>query len=613
MDYLRALMDNSILHTYQERISILTLELRQLNGQINRFSIARLLVILLGGALLFKVVQTEIVWLTLISFFLVLLIFMWLVARQSKLNKKKEDIEDDLLVIQNERGCLDGELGIYDAGEEFVNDKHPYSGDLDVFGQRSLYHKVNRTITIGGRKTLAGWFSGATDQRDIQSKQLAVQELVEDPLWCLDTLGRLIFCLKIKSDFRTTLVDYLNKPYDDFANKVLRSYVKVGPWLIFCSVIIAYFISGPFLKIAGFLAILNILLTMAYAGKISAVASGIGKMGDLLQRFARVFGNIEHRQWQNKMMKDMLLVKGVHKEKHQSISSSISELGKLIEKLDYRLNVLVSTFLNGFFLWDFKQVFAIIKWRQKRRYEINGVFDELAQIEALISLALLKINNPDWSWPVIIAGDQHTFIAKALRHPLIFSDVSIANDYALEQHQIALITGSNMAGKSTFLRTIGANIVLALCGAPVCADMLEVSVMHVVSYMRIKDSLNESTSTFKAELNRLEMILKIVVSQSNTFFLVDEMLRGTNSVDKYLGSKAVIEKLIKDKGVGMVATHDLQLATLEQEHGGYLKNYHFDIQVINGEMVFDYKLKGGACTIFNASMLLKKIGIDITA
>ena len=155
-------------------------------------------------------------------------------------------------------------------------------------------------------------------------------------------------------------------------------------------------------------------------------------------------------------------------------------------------------------------------------------------------------------------------------------------------------------------------MVLALSGAPVCALHLELSVMHIITYMRIRDSLNESTSTFKAELDRLDMILKVVNTQKNTFFLVDEMLRGTNSVDKYLGSKAVIEKLIKDRGVGMVATHDLQLAKLEDTNPGYLKNYHFDIQVIEGEMVFDYKLKEGACKIFNASMLLKKIGIDIS-
>lgn len=606
-------MNKSILPIYEERISTLTDQLKKLNRQINRFSIARLLMILIGGALLFRVVQTEIVWLTLLTFFLVLFAFAWLVSRQSRLTREKEDVEDNLLVVNNEKGSLQGELGMYDAGEQFIDDKHPYSGDLDLFGQKSIYHKINRAITIGGREALAGWLATASKREDIISRQLAVKELASDPLWCLDTLARLVFCFKTKSDFKTTLVNYLQQPYDDFGSKLLILYTKASPILILCAIVGGYFVSGLFLKIAGFLFIGNILLTMAYAGKVSMIANGIGKMGDLLVRFGSVFRNIEQNQWQNELIGTMSLARrkeGGNNE--QSVSDSISELGELINKLDYRLNMLVSAFLNGVFLWDFRQVFALIKWRQKHRYEMAGVFDELAQLEALLSFALLRINYPTWPWPQIVESGQQIFAAEGLQHPLIPTNISVANDYALEEHCIALITGSNMAGKSTFLRTVGANIVLALSGAPVCALNLKVSVVHLVSYMRIKDSLNESTSTFKAELNRLEMILQTVKNRENTFFLVDEMLRGTNSVDKYLGSKAVIEKLINDKGVGMVATHDLQLATLEETYTGYLKNYHFDIQVVGGEMVFDYKLKNGACTIFNASMLLKKIGIDIS-
>lgn len=605
-------MDKSLLPFYEERITLLTRRLKRLNRQINGFSVARLLMILIGGALLFVVVQTEIVWLTLLTFFLVLFAFVWLVARQSKLTKEKEDVEDDLLVVKNEQGCLAGELGMYDAGEQFIDDKHPYSSDLDLFGQKSIYHKINRAITAEGRKTLAQWLSVAGQREVLTSRQVAVKELASEPLWCLDTLARLVFCFKTKGDFKATLVNYLQKPYGDFGNNFLHLYTKVSPFLILGAIIGSYFISGLFLKIAAFLIIGNILFTMAYAGKISIVADGIGRMGDLLVRFARVFRNIEHRAWQNELIGTMCLAKGKIAGSHHSISDSINELGKLINKLDYRLNMLVSAFLNGIFLWDFRQVFALIEWRQKHRYEMAEVFDELAQLEALLSFALLHMNQPDWSWPNIIAGEKQVFAATRLQHPLIPASISVANDYALKGHRIALITGSNMAGKSTFLRTVGANIVLALSGAPVCAASLEVSIVHLVSYMRIKDSLNESTSTFKAELNRLEMILQTVAKQRSTFFLVDEMLRGTNSVDKYLGSKAVIEKLIKDEGVGMLATHDLQLAVLEETYADYLKNYHFDIQVISGEMIFDYRLKKGACTIFNASMLLKKIGIDIS-
>jgi DNA mismatch repair ATPase MutS len=163
------------------------------------------------------------------------------------------------------------------------------------------------------------------------------------------------------------------------------------------------------------------------------------------------------------------------------------------------------------------------------------------------------------------------------------------------------------------LRTIGINTALALCGAPVCAKEMKLSVIGIVSYMRIKDNLIESTSTFKAELDRLQMLLAAVQKENKVFFLIDEMLRGTNSVDKYLGSKAVIEQLIRKNGVGLVATHDLQIAELENSHPDYVRNFYFDIQVKEGEMLFDYKMKPGECKTFNASLLLTQIGIDIDA
>ena len=232
----------------------------------------------------------------------------------------------------------------------------------------------------------------------------------------------------------------------------------------------------------------------------------------------------------------------------------------------------------------------------------------------MISLSTLAINYPGWCFPEIAEGPGYTLKAKGLAHPLIAIKKRIENDYELDDtFNIDIITGSNMAGKSTFLRTAGINTVLALCGAPVCAVYMKLSVMTMVSYMRIKDSLNESTSTFKAELDRLQMLLKAVESEQKIFFLIDEMLRGTNSVDKYRGSKAVIEQLISKKGVGMVATHDLQIAELEKKYPAYVRNFYFDIQVIDGEMLFDYKIKHGECKTFNASLLLKQIGIDVEA
>ncbi|MEO8795429.1 MAG: DNA mismatch repair protein MutS, partial [Daejeonella sp.] len=205
-----------------------------------------------------------------------------------------------------------------------------------------------------------------------------------------------------------------------------------------------------------------------------------------------------------------------------------------------------------------------------------------------------------------------TLSATEIGHPLINEKQRVANNFSLNNElKIDIVTGSNMAGKSTFLRTLGINSVLALCGSVVCATDMKITPMLIFSYMRIKDSLNENTSTFKAELNRLKLLLDKLSEDSKLYFLIDEMLRGTNSVDKYRGSKAIIEKLIQQKAVGMVATHDLQIAHMEKDHPDYIRNFHFDIEIKKGEMYFDYKLRSGECKTFNASVLLQNLGINV--
>ena len=277
------------------------------------------------------------------------------------------------------------------------------------------------------------------------------------------------------------------------------------------------------------------------------------------------FESIENEEWQSVYLKEQALK--LKSNEGVLISDQIGQLSRLINKLNYRLNMVMKFVLNIIFLWDLRQVVAIEDWKRNNRQNIETAFDVVAEFEAIISLASLRINYPDWAVPQIADGEGYTLTAKSLAHPLINRKKSIENDFELtDAFKIDIITGSNMAGKSTFLRTIGINTVLALCGAPVCASAMQVSVITIITYMRIKDSLNESTSTFKAELDRLQMLLKAVESDQKIFFLIDEMLRGTNSVDKYLGSKAVIEQLIRKKAVGMVATHDLQIAELEAKY-----------------------------------------------
>ncbi len=273
--------------------------------------------------------------------------------------------------------------------------------------------------------------------------------------------------------------------------------------------------------------------------------------------------------------------------------------------------MLLGAVLNAFLLWDFRQIIALQDWQRNHGPAILQSLEVVGQFEALVSISTLARNHPHWCFPSITQDAPGKFKANNLAHPLIASDLVVANSYDNADHRIALITGSNMAGKSTFLRTVGVNAVLAWSGAPVCASQMEIGVMKLVSYMRIKDSLMESTSTFKAELNRMKMILQRVESDKHSFFIIDEMLRGTNSVDKYRGSKAIIERLIQENVSGLVATHDLKLASLQESYPDVIRNYHFDIKIEAGEMKFDYLLKSGECKQFNAAILLKGIGIEV--
>jgi DNA mismatch repair ATPase MutS len=261
-------------------------------------------------------------------------------------------------------------------------------------------------------------------------------------------------------------------------------------------------------------------------------------------------------------------------------------------------------------LWDIRCAYKIKKWQTTSSANVVTSLNVLGEFEAIISLSTLHFNYPTWTFPEI--KEEYRLHAEELGHPLIAPGTRVNNNFSFaEGKTIDVITGSNMAGKSTFLRTLGVNIILAYTGAPACSKKMELSLFKLVSYMRIKDSLNESTSTFKAEINRLKMILETTAREENSLALIDEMLRGTNSRDKYLGTKVFIERLIKQQSSAIIATHDLQIAELAQTHPRQIQNFNFDIQTDGVEMFFDYKLKTGECKTFNASILLKQIGLEI--
>ena len=595
---------------YQQNVDRTKAQITSLEKQINKNAFYRLGLILVGGIGIWQLFSLNNILLVLGAMLLVIVLFAYLVFRQAKVDRKLEEAKVFLRVNENELNMQAGQPNMYADGAAFEDPKHPYSGDLDIYGPNSLFALLNRCATRDAVQELANWLMAPADRKTILDRQEAVEELKQDPEHLQGIQTKMLFNLGSKVNLRSYIYSYFHDHSLQFGNTFYKFYVPLVPFIFLAGILFSIFVQN----IGGYLlglGIVHLLWTMSQAGRVSQFSNKIDKIGISLIGFADAIKLMEEKQYQaslNKELQQQIHVQGQDKK----LSSIIHELGKLIDKLDVRNNMLVGALLNMLFLWDFKQVMAISKWKDHYEDSIISGFDAIAKYEALVSLAVLAYNHPSWTQPVLLPDFQKdALMAQDINHPLISGGKSVGNDYSAQDHRIALITGSNMAGKSTFLRTVGINAVLAYAGAVVCAKQFALPIYQLVTYMRIKDSLNESTSTFKAELDRMKFILDRVSDIKDSFFLIDEMLRGTNSVDKYLGSKAIIKKLIALDGRGMLATHDLQLSELVNEYPMVLKNFHFDIQVKGSEMLFDYKLKDGACTIFNASMLLKGIGVVV--
>ncbi|ASU35721.1 MutS-related protein [Mucilaginibacter xinganensis] len=600
-----------IITDYQQKSDFAQNEADKYKQLANNYSLYRLGVFGLFILAVCIAVSLDQIVIVAISLILLIFWFSWLIKKQNKYETLKNYFIDLKKVTDNEIDSIKSCANMYDNGAMFNNDAHYYTSDIDIYGNYSLFKLINRSATFPGMVKLAAWLHKPATKEVILLRQQAVAEIAGKNDWKLDIQAHLLFSLKQQKEQIKNLLAYLKIPVKINGEKWLIVYCTLAPFILLATVITGVFYTKAFyfLPVLG---LFNYRQSSSRSDIVDKTDLIAGRIGATLKHFVQAFKSIENEKWESVYLSGVSSqIKNINGD---AISFRISQLSTLINKLNSRLNLVVDIIMNVLFVWNIRQIIAIEKWKLNNQESLETAFDVLAEFEAVISLASLHINYPEWTFPQIVDGAGYTLSGKNLAHPLINAGKRVANDYELnDTFKIDIITGSNMAGKSTFLRTIGINTVLALCGAPVCASEMQVSVITIITYMRIKDSLNESTSTFKAELDRLQMLLKAVETENKVFFLIDEMLRGTNSVDKYLGSKAVIEQLIKKKGVGMVATHDLQIAELEQSHPDYVRNFYFDIQIVNGEMLFDYKIKDGECKTFNASLLLKQIGIDVEA
>jgi DNA mismatch repair ATPase MutS len=286
----------------------------------------------------------------------------------------------------------------------------------------------------------------------------------------------------------------------------------------------------------------------------------------------------------------------------------LKRLSSVIASMEVRYNPLAHFVANVLFLWDLRVRVNAERWRSRYGKRVRLWFEQTGNIEAVISLGTVFFENSNWVFPVIKKNGMH-ISAEHASHPLIHVSKRVYNSYTFSDNSIAIITGSNMSGKSTFLRTVGINCVLAFAGSPVCARAMSCSLMHIYSSMRIEDNLADSVSTFYAELMRIKMVIKANSKGIPLLCLLDELFRGTNSEDRHDGAVAVLKRLLNKNTIGIISTHDLQLCSLSEESPESFVNYHFKEYYDGKEIRFDYKINSGPSTTRNALFLLKMLEI----
>lgn len=535
-------------------------------------------------------------------------LFLYLLSLSANNKKKQANTQRLIELNKDEIEVLNHQYLHRENGEQFNHPAHAYSNDLDIFGKASLYQYINRCTSEQGKVLLAKHLLEAQPTSFIIQQQEAVKELSQKPLW-MQQFSSFGWSNMLTASTQQRINAWLEEKQENFKWKGWHWAVNVYSIATLASLVL-YLTDIIPSYLFYYLSFFYLIFSFAQSKKIQSTYKLLNKAVSEVSTLHQQLEWLEKEQFNNPYFNELL--RKIRPSEHTTAASEINELKKILDRFDARLNVLAFFFLNSFLLWDTRQMLSLLAWKKRNSHYLNNWFDAIAATEVSISLATLHFNQPGFCFPEI-REEHFVFEGTAIGHPLIVESKRVDNSFSLAgTGKTALVTGSNMGGKSTFLRSIGVNTVLALMGAPVCAKQFAISNIELMSSMRIADNLAESTSTFYAELKKLQTIIEAVRANRKVFILLDEILRGTNSLDRHTGSKALIKQLIHQKAVAIIATHDVELANMETtDFPEAISNYHFDVQVANDELYFDYKLKQGICQSLNASILMRKIGIEM--
>ena len=591
-------------HIYQSRIETYETEIAGIKKRSNWYSLVRLLSFAAAIFLLVKLLPVNI-YVAIGSALAAISILLLFVNRSSKLSMSKQLLEELLKINISELNTLGWDFSDLDRGQQYIDPEHPYTSDLDIFGERSLFQYLNRTSIARGRDCLAGWLSHPAVTVIILERQQAVAELSDKLDWRQEFYASGRLSKETEQDYEA-LIAWLSKRPMMLDNRIYRSLLILLPVLTISSLALISWL------IPWNIPVTLILIQLALVGwnlrRINHHHNQVSRKYELLVKYADLIRLAEGEKFESDRLKAL---QEELRSDGKSVGQKLRSLARIVVDFDRRLNMVMGVVLNGLLLWDLQCILRLEKWKKNSARELPGWFAVLGEFEALNSLAGFRFNVPESVFP--IPDPEGPIIqAESLSHPLILPGENIPNDIRIDHFgQFMLITGSNMAGKSTFLRTVGVNLVLAAAGSPVMAGMMQFRPIEIFTSMRIRDSLSSRESTFYAELKRLRRIIEFHNHGQQSLVLLDEILKGTNSRDKHFGSEMFIRQLIDLNSAGLIATHDLELSKLETEFPDHIRNYCFEVQIEKQEFIYDYKLRSGVCQTMNATELMKKMGISI--
>ncbi|HBV18371.1 MutS family DNA mismatch repair protein [Phocaeicola plebeius] len=588
---------------YTERLSLTEGQLQQVKKQIFRISMLRLALFIAGIAgLYFFFNQTTLLIICICLTFLPLFI---LVKIHNRFFIRKEWLETQARIIQEELQALSGDYSSFEDGKEYVNPEHPYSFDLDIFGRRSLFQSINRTCTFFGKNRLAKWLQNHLHEKtSIEKRQEMVREISEHTLF--------------REQFRVAGLVHHGQSSDGEkiqawsqspAQYLHAGWVKAFIWgvpVINSLLLITSLAGWTSFSWLGLSFGIFLVLSFGIIKRATYIQETYGKQLKSLNGYARLIALAKAENWKSAGMQELMERFNLN---GQSPIQALQQLSKELDRLDLRNNQFLYVLLEGSIFFQLQEIVRIERWKARYGQHISKWLETVGELDALCSLGTFAYNHPQYTYPEL-TEKPFCFLATQMGHPLMPASQCVKNDATIPSRPFFLIiTGANMAGKSTYLRTIGVNYLLACIGAPVCCERLKLYPNQLITSLRTSDSLSDNESYFFAELKRLKRIIDLLNQGQQLFIILDEILKGTNSMDKQKGSFDLIRQFMQLKANGIIATHDLLLGSLIKQFPEEIRNYCFEADIKENELTFSYKLREGVAQNMNACFLMKKMGI----